>query len=148
MPVQRVVAYSPERPADIQSLSDSSDSDAEPPVAAPRGLKRKRPGTTTKPRRRLKLDDPLGIQLVLSKGCGAGCKRHCKKQFQAKQALQELTDFRKSWQEYHKTDQDQIDAWLCCWSKMFLVEILGELRLIVMGWHLTSGSWIFFGIKP
>ena len=122
MPVQRVVTDSPELPSDIQSLSDSSDS--EPPVAAPRGLKRKRPGTATKPCRRLKLDDALGIQLVLSKECGAGCKRHCKKQFQAKQALKELSDFRKSWQEHHKIDQDQIDAWLCCCSKMFLVEIL------------------------
>ena len=117
MPVAlRVSCDSPEGPAPVDTLSSSSD--AEPCVPV-RGVKRKNL-QGAKSRRRFKLDDVVGIQLCLAKKCAAGCTRKCKEQFQSKQAFSELSDFRKSWQGYHKVDQDQIDARYCL-ANMFLV---------------------------
>ena len=127
MPVDlRVSCDSPEGPAPVDTLTSSSD--AEPCVPA-QGVKRKNLQGGKKLPRRFKLDDVVGIQLCLAKKCAAGCTRRCKEQFQSKQAFSELSAFRKSWQEYHKVDQDQIDARYCL-ANVFLIWLLDVLDLV------------------
>lgn len=100
----------PERPQDVTELSDSSE--AEPSVCQKRGLKRKR-GKSGVSRKKFPLDDDIGIQLLVGKKCLGRCKKRCKQTFQSRDAYQELKAFRKTWQGYHKTDQDQIVAKIC-----------------------------------
>lgn len=47
---------------------------------------------------------------VLGKKCG--CKKHCFEPFREDSKFVELLQFRQSWNELHKTDQDKMDAWL------------------------------------
>jgi len=96
-----------DRPKDITDVSDSSEAE---PITPQRGVKRKF-GVASSSRKRFALDDDVGIQLVLSKKCMAGCTKRCKEQFSSRQSFAEFREFRRAWKGYHKTDQDQIETW-------------------------------------
>ena len=98
-----------DRPKDITDVTDSSEAEPIQPHRK-RGAKRKF-GAAFNPRKRFDLDDDVGIQLVLSKKCVAGCTKRCKEQFHNKQSYAEFKAFRTNWKGYHKTDQDQIETW-------------------------------------
>lgn len=99
-------------PRAVTELSSSSDSE---PLRGNRGVKRKRckgnrESGGKRARARLSLDDEIGIQLFLSRKCGAKCTRRCKEAFLKKQSLPKFRAFRKEWCQYHKTDQDTVET--------------------------------------
>lgn len=89
----------------VTTLTESSSEEAVPPPSAGR----KRARNKSRPlRKKPPVDDVVAIQSMLSKA--SKCKGNCREQFRGKASQQELIQFRKEWNELHKTDQDEVVA--------------------------------------
>lgn len=85
-------------------VTEVSDSESDEKPAPKRGLKRKA---------RFQFDDPLQLELMLSKPCSAqGCTKRCKDHFRSAANFSSLLAFRKKWKAYHKLDRDQMATYL------------------------------------
>lgn len=90
--------------APVEDVTASSSDDL-PQVPAPR-VKRK--GGAPKARR--PAEDVVSVEKMLCKS--SSCKRNCKEQFRGNTARGELLRFRTQWRELHKTDQDEVAAYM------------------------------------
>lgn len=88
----------------ITDLSESTAESEEEVQSTKRGAKRKASGA-----QRFDLDDPVGLQVLLSKPCATqGCTKRCKDHFLKGSRFGSLLDFHKKWKAYHKLDRDQM----------------------------------------